>query len=341
MATQQKPRAYFRRCFVVPEAGWQPIPGYQLTQRLGAGAFGDVWEARCGSPRVERRERSELTLDDRSQRVALKFIDCRKHSTTLVASEVRVLRGLTELHHPHIIGLLGVHATGKYLILVMERADGNLADLREAYQEETRGNIPTDHALDLLEQAAVALDFLAGLDLPGISRARGLQHCDIKPSNLLLVGENLKVADFGLCAASGWHTHSGGWKGTLPYAAPELFNGAAATGTDQFALAVTFCEMVMGDRPFFPSALPKGLPSIPRPGELPIDLTKLRDKEFPVIARALHPYPSSRYPSCQEFIRALRKATGSARGTRRPLPRTFTRSPRRSGEHRRPSFAGR
>jgi serine/threonine protein kinase len=116
------------------------------------------------------------------------------------------------------------------------------------------------------------------------------------------------VGDFGLCAGSGWHTHSGGWKGTLPYAAPELFNGAAAPGTDQFALAVTFCEVVMGERPFWPAN-----PSKTPPSGLPIDLTKLRDSEYPVLARALHPYPSSRWPSCTAFLQALRKAIQDSR----------------------------
>jgi serine/threonine-protein kinase len=132
------------------------------------------------------------------------------------------------------------------------------------------------------------------------------------------------VADFGLCAGSGWHTHTGGWKGTLPYAAPELFNGAAVPGTDQFALAVTFCEVVMGERPFF-----KG----PSPTGLPVDLTRLREREYPILARALHPYPSSRWPSCQAFLAALRKAAHTPRaGTSvRIYPRGMHGSLRQTG----------
>jgi len=278
---------------VALEVGLQPIPGYRLTQALGAGAFGQVWEA----------SREDGT------KVALKFLDCRSRSASMVANEVRVLRALTELKHPHIMPLLGVHASGKHVILIMERADGSLADLHQAYREQTGGNVPPAHALELLEQAADALDFLATARLAGVGGSRGLQHCDIKPSNLLLVGEQLKVGDFGLCAGSGWVTQQGGWKGTIPYAAPELFGGAAAPGTDQFALAVTFCQMVMGERPFW-----KGYAATLPPTGLPIDLTKLREREFPVIARALHPYPSSRFPSCRAFLEAQRKASQTPRG---------------------------
>ncbi len=279
------------------EAGLQPIPGYRLLGPLGAGAFGVVWEA-------ERQGQDH---------VALKFLDTHSRSRSLVADEVRILRALSGLQHPNIIPLLGVHACGRYVILIMERADGSVADLHRVYREQTGGNVPPDHALDLIAQAATALDFLASARLSGVTTTRGLQHCDVKPSNLLLVGDTLKVGDFGLCAGSGWVTHNGGWKGTHPYAAPELYNGAGVPGTDQFALAVTFCELVMGDRPFYPAGGSNRPPS-----GMPIDLTKLRDQEFPVIARALHPYPSSRWPSCTAFVEALRKVVEVKRG---PVPR--------------------
>jgi serine/threonine protein kinase len=176
-------------------AGLQPIPGHRLTRPLGAGGFGEVWEA----------------TDPDGRPVALKFIDCRTRPPSLVRGEIRVLRGLSELRHPSIIQFYGIHASSHYVILSMERADGNLADLRQAYQEEAGINIPSEHTLELVGQAALALDFLADLKLPDINvSSRGLQHCDVKPSNLLLVGETLKVADFGLCAATSWHGQGGG-----------------------------------------------------------------------------------------------------------------------------------
>src|SRR5262249_43918878 len=120
------------------EAGSEAVPGLRLTRLLGKGAFGDVWEA----------------ARDDGQKFALKCLDCRARSPSLISAEVRVLRGLADLKHPHIVKLHGVHATSKYLILIMERADGNLADLRDAYRKETGGNVPPGHALDLLQQAA-------------------------------------------------------------------------------------------------------------------------------------------------------------------------------------------
>jgi serine/threonine protein kinase len=289
--------------------GHVPVPGYRLTHPLGQGAFGVVWEA----------ARPDGSL------FALKFLDCRQRSASQVAAEVRILRAVTALKHPNIIQLHEVHAFERYVILVLERADGSLEDLKGEYQKTKGCNIPDTEALDLLEQAAGALDFLATAQLAGTMSSRGLQHCDIKPSNLLLVGDTLKVADFGLCAGTGWQTHRKGWRGTPPYAAPELFNGTSSLGTDQYALAVTFCAVVMGERPFVPGALS----ATPSPG-MPIDLTKLRTHEYPIIARALHPYPSSRWPSCVAFIQELRRVI---KARTRPSAQAVVR-PRKSGTFR-------
>ena len=116
---------------MLPDTGLQPIPGHTLTQRLGDGAFGDVWEA----------------VGPGDRRVALKFLDCRKRSASMVAAEVRILRGLTSLQHPNIIPLYGVHAWGQFVILSMERADGNLEDLRQSYLAKTASPIPTARSM--------------------------------------------------------------------------------------------------------------------------------------------------------------------------------------------------
>jgi serine/threonine protein kinase len=291
------------------EAGSQPIPGYRLIQRLGAGAFGEVWDAQDADGKL----------------VALKFMDCRTKSNTLISSEIRVLRGLSELCHPNFIQLHGVHATSHYIALSMERADGNLEDLRQVYVEETGKNIPADHVLEMLDQVAIALDFLAEVKLPGVNpSSHGLQHCDVKPSNLLLIGDCVKIADFGLCAGTSWQTHRNGWRGTPPYAAPELWKGQATVGTDQFALCITFLQLCAGERPFR-----KNEPVDAPPGALPIDLKKVRERELPIIARALHPQPLSRWPSCQAFIAALREVSQSSRP-----PLSFRCRPNRPGLQR-------
>lgn len=290
-------------------SGDEPVQGFRLRSRLGAGAFGEVWEA----------------VGPTGSSVALKFIDSRKRDVSVLRTEIRVLHAVSDEGHPNLIRLHGVYASSHYLVLCMERADGNLHELRQTYREVTGRNIPTEHLLDMLGQAAGGLDFIAGLKLPGFNLASaGLQHCDVKPSNLLLVGDVVKVADFGLCAGLGSKTHHEGWRGTLPYAAPELYRGRPSSSTDQFALAVTYCDLVAGERMLREADTVDGL-------NVPVDLGKARGRERPVLARALSADPTLRWPSCRAFVSALREAAlrrGSsvvrralARGATRPPPR--------------------
>ncbi len=274
------------------ELGHEPIPGYCLSGRLGKGGCGDVWEA--------------TRLD--GSLAALKFLDCRNQQSVLVANEIRMLLKLREMKHPNIIRLHDVVALKQYIVLVMDRADGNLLELEEIYREETGRHIPCDHLLDLLDQAATGLDFLAEQSRPGLSSAgHGMQHCDVKPSNLLVLQDTLKVADFGLCMGSLSSTHGKQFMGTPPYAAPELYEGKVTSHTDQYGLAVTYCELVTGGRALNPPMVANG------PRGLPIDLKKVRTAECPVVARALDPHWTNRWPNCKAFISALRDALSRPR----------------------------
>jgi serine/threonine protein kinase len=222
---------------------------------------------------------------------------------------VQLLSSIRDLHHPNLIRLRDVFTSSRHLVLCMDKADGNLDELREAYRQEIGGNIPPDHLLELLRQAAVGLDYLANMRLPGFTMTlQGLQHCDVKPSNLLLQGDEVKIADFGLCAGMGQQNRKG-MRGTPPFAAPELYQGRVCAQTDQYALAVSWCDLVGGSRMFRKGIAPDGGPMYS------INLALSREREAAVLARALHDDPTRRYSSCVEFVDALRDA---ARMPRRP-----------------------
>jgi serine/threonine protein kinase len=279
-------------------SGLEAIPGYTLKRKLGEGGFGQVWSAT--SPHGES--------------VALKFIDCQGKPGSLIAHEIRIMRGLTEVRHPNFIRLHGVCSSPPYIVITMERAEGSLQDLHTIYQQEAGTHVPSDYLLDLLDQAAAALDYLAAVKLPGWSWGDGcVQHCDVKPSNLLLVGDTLKVADFGLCCTAKNEAGGMGFRGTPPYAAPELYEGRASSRTDQYGLAVTFCELCIGSRAFLKD----------RRGDdgtyqgSPIDLRSLRERELGPLGRALSERWTDRWPSCRQFIAALK---GAAKASRR-VPR--------------------
>ena len=169
-----------------------------------------------------------------------------------------------------------------YIIVAMELADGHLVDLLEVYRAEFGSFLPRDHACVLMAQAASALDFLNTRQHRVQDRCVAIQHCDVKPSNLLLFGDRVKAADFGLSSwiGAGMETHRKA--GTLDYCAPEVFQARLSAQTDQYALAVSYCLLRGGRLPF--DDTPTSFRSdYVRPTP---DLSMLSRQEQPIVARA-------------------------------------------------------
>lgn len=265
--------------------GVEACPGWKLTRALGQGGFGSVWEAENAS----------------GEKIALKFLDCRGHHSSVVVNEIKLLLTLRELKHPNVIKFNNVHTGPNTIIINMELADGSVNDLHYIYREDQKTHVPPAVLLSIMQQTALALDFMAAqrLSYSGFAKA-GLQHCDIKPSNLLLTGNVVKVADFGLSGPMQFNTARNVIVGTPPYAAPELFEGRTTERTDQFGLAVTYCELRAGKFPIpissdgrYPQAIP--------------DFSFLPERERFVVGKAMQKQWVDRYPSCTDFVEALRK----------------------------------
>ena len=267
------------------KVGAKPKPGCSLTRRLGAGAYGEVWEA----------------VNEEGNKVAMKFIHSKKNMPESAANEVRQFMMLKQLSHPHVLTLIDVICIADMIVLIMELAKGSLHDLHEFYIKERGTHISLGTLIDLMEEAANGLDFLASLKLPSTQLTQsGFQHCDVKPSNLLLVGKAVKVADFGIVGRLGLQT--GAFMGTPNFAPPELYLGQPSARTDQFSLAVTYCHLRSGNFPFPDTngKPPEGYPQLER----------YPPKEREVLARALQLNWIDRYSSCSEFIQQMRQMTG-------------------------------
>ncbi|HZZ80396.1 MAG TPA: FHA domain-containing protein [Gemmataceae bacterium] len=287
-----------------PEPGSEPVPGYRLVQRLGSGGVGEVWKADApgGFP------------------VALKFSPRGRAGG---ADELRALELLRHIRHPNLLVTFAAWEIGGWLIIAMELADKTLLDrFREATNQGLPG-IPSNELLDYFQGAAQGIDYLNELRaVPNCPERIALQHRDIKPQNILLVGNGVKVADFGLArtmkhAVTG---HSG--KMTPYYAAPEFFKGQTTSSSDQYSLAVTYCKTRGGKLPFDGTLAEIMTGHVSRPP----DLTMLPAAERAIIQRALAKDPEKRWPSCRAMVDALRQCATAAQAEA-GLATTITEAP--------------
>jgi serine/threonine protein kinase len=264
--------------------GTEPLPGYKLTRFLGRGGFGEVWQAR-GPGNFD---------------VALKFVRITQAETTRV--ELRALDVMKSVRHPHLLPLFGAWRTTDFLIIAMELADCTLLDRWRKSHDQGLSGIPVVELLEYLREAAKAIDFLNERRHPGPDgKLVGIQHRDLKPQNLLLVGGCVKVADFDLVRVLVATIGPGTGGMTLAYAAPESFDGKATRWSDQYSLAITYCELRGGRLPFEGNHGQMIVGHLTRPP----DLSMIPEVERQVVGRALAKTPAERWGSCREFVEAL------------------------------------
>jgi serine/threonine protein kinase len=274
------------------EAGAVPFAGLKLIQLRGRGGFAEVWEAE----------------DSRGDRIAVKFMASANQSSS--AKETRIIRAIQRMSHRHLLRIQHVWSIPDYIVVAMELADGSLFDMLDLYLAEYHTPLPPVLVAGYLKQAALALDYLNARRHTFDDRTVGFMHCDVKPSNLLLVGEMIKLADFGLCTPTVAFQSSYGKAGTLDFAAPEVHRGSLAETSDQYSLAVTYYHLRTGTFPFPPPpARFDRAYSYNRPTP---DLSRVRRAECRVLERALDLEPTNRWPSCVAMMNALSEALNTA-----------------------------
>jgi hypothetical protein len=276
---------------VIREANAEPIPGYRLIAPLGSGGFGEVWKCEAPGGLVK----------------AIKFVYGNLNSLDVDAvraeQEMHALQRIKEVRHPFVCSLDRIEVVGGELVIVMELAEKTLHDLFLECQASGLIGVPRDDLLRYLRDAAEALDHM--------NEKHKLQHLDVKPRNLFLISDRVKVADFGLVKHLERLSASGLLGGVTPlYAAPETFNGKISERSDQYSLAVVYQELLTGHRPFVGKNV-RQLAQAHLQGEP--DIRALPEAERPVVLRALAKDPAKRYPSCLAFIRGLYTARHPAR----------------------------
>lgn len=219
------------------------IGRYQLVTPLGAGSFGEVFEA----------------VDVvRGDRVALKLL--RRESPEAVARFKREFRVLRELVHPNLVALDELGRDGDRWYFTMALVDGardvtrwlggGVSAVPTIATEDSAA--PAVGAPVVLEPARLGAVLIQLADALDAVHAAGRLHCDLKPANVLVDCDGrLRLCDFGLVAELG----ARGPEGTAWFAAPEQLAGLAlGPATDWYAVGALLYEAHAGRPPFVGSA---------------------------------------------------------------------------------------
>ena len=146
---------------------------YRIVRKLGSGGMANVYLAED---------------EDLGRRVAIKILNDRYANDDLFIERFRrEAKSAAALSHPNIVSVYDRgEAEGTYYI-AMEVIEGR--SLKELIM--TRGPLPIAQALSYTHEILEALRF---------AHRHGIIHRDIKPHNIL-IGERLKVTDFGIARA--------------------------------------------------------------------------------------------------------------------------------------------
>ncbi|HKB36881.1 MAG TPA: protein kinase [Gemmataceae bacterium] len=248
------------------------LNGFEFLERLGRGAFGEVWKAR------------DRTADNlRAIKIVAREI-LREQDVRRLIAEAQTMARLPNHRNRVVIHQIKDGITNCFL--VMDYVRGGPLDRLTAPEQP----MPWPRAVR----------YIAGVG-DGLLEVheRGLLHRDIKPANILLDPDRDEavLGDFGLTVSVDL---AGRGAGTRGYAAPEAYRGAATVRSDIFSLAASLLHLVTGERPRENVRPTDHAKWASLPGELQ-----------QVIDRGLEPDPDRR-PDLPAFLALLREARWKA-----------------------------
>jgi len=277
---------------------------YRLTQHIGSGSTGEVYQAQ------------HLGL---GRTFAVKVLhDLLAHQPTFAGRFKREGKALARLAHPNIVRIFDACAES-HLYIVMELVEGERLDRIQRHL----GAFPVQRTLRLARQLASAIEH---------AHQAEVLHRDLRPANLLIsdlpAGEELKILDFGISKIiaadyreSKMVSREYAATDVLPhYKSPEQLRFAHVDRTcDIYAIGCILYELLTGERPFVGSSaeIINGhlagqavVPSKRAAGTIPPALDKL-------VMTCLAKDPRRRFQSGRELTIALEHLESRPAGPRR------------------------
>ncbi|HHI79842.1 MAG TPA: serine/threonine protein kinase [Planctomycetes bacterium] len=231
------------------------IPGYEIQQKLGGGVFGVVFKAKKESI---------------GKAYAIKFLRVEDPSVRKqVLNELETVSLFAQVDHPNLVTIEDKGMVDGIPYIIMGFAGDET--LKSRLEEGRLSQVQAQRFMKQVFHGVKAL------------HDHGLAHFDLKPANLFVHGDIVRVGDYGLSklireSCSGLSFG----RGTPYYMAPEMLRRKGDQRSDIYSLGVIFYECLTGTVPFegenewevlkaheersvvFPSEVPEGLKPILR-----------------------------------------------------------------------------
>ncbi|MEO8396349.1 MAG: serine/threonine-protein kinase, partial [Chloroflexota bacterium] len=213
---------------------------YQILDLIGTGGMGKVYKA------LDRLTGDHVAI----KRVLTRDPNAKHQRTASEEASFRValaqeFRTAASLRHPYIISVLDYgfdQQRQPFFVMDFLEDRHTIVDYSEAKSLQIK--------LEILIQALEALRYL---------HHRGVIHRDLKPDNVVVTDQHVKVLDFGLSIVRPRHTsviEEDSIAGTVAYMAPEVLKGLSATElSDLYALGVIAYQVLTGVYPYSSEAL--------------------------------------------------------------------------------------
>lgn len=164
----------------IDAVGRERLRAYRFIEPIGKGGFAEVdkWE-QVATHRI----------------VAIKRIMKAEYRGGVNLGAIKELQALQELHHRNILNLLDVFSYGDRVHLVLEYAACDLT----AVIRDRRIKLTEAHVKGYIQQILAGVEFM---------HARHFLHRDLKPDNVLLLGDGTVKASRNEAAAAAATSHA-------------------------------------------------------------------------------------------------------------------------------------
>lgn len=173
--------------------------------------------------------------------VAIKLIEVDNNEKEKQIQELKIALSLKHKNLIDCYDFFDCDIEGKAVFgLVMELADGSLEDYLKQFENLSLSAKNRDM---IVKSILDALEYI---------HSRGIVHSDLKPGNILRVGDVWKLADFGIARIlnAKTSTRTANINGTFLFIPPEALEGIISPAWDIWSLGILLSRLFTDEHPF-------------------------------------------------------------------------------------------